>query len=719
MGRKIRARKQSLEKKGRLFERRKESAIAMTIFNRRFLNNLRKNWEIKHRDHLLPNADTIFDFIDRNLTEMILLRNFEETDEWWKIVRDEEIVEGNIQESIAILSWVYWQRLEGYEVLDVSLPRGRSVEDIGCIQQFYNAADGLILEYQDCFNFQLPIDIMCIYGLYQYFHTKFHHFVMVPNQTRYEYIPAWISVAHEVAHIAIEELEDNYYSKWQEIQKTCDCKISVEDPNIDIREFGSEFTNKSLKKELVLEVFKDLSNVVDEIKEISSDEKCLPLMSLLLPKLEERLRVWYRNLTEKSLHINLIRDLNLIEDVLTNITSYLRKSPEMKEFEEKITRKISKIEFKICSLREYIEFERLSSTLFKNHSEMGLDCFFSDWKIIKKRAVDFTEIMLRVLEGDSGNFHLNEQKSGGMEHVSTSQHLLADIVATFLAGEYYIYSLIFYRFLPSVFLSEEGIIHPKQRAPMSLRLFICLETLRCSDWKDFGEMVEEIENLWEEMILGCNKETDLEKKMQIRANIEEKFENMRSKIEDEALRGTASNIWNLILLITEEDFSLEKEYLKLMKAAENNEGVVKDRFDRSYFSYMKHALGYTHRRMLRHPCVLVGTDSLNPLRELIVLVKETLIASEEAFTTKERYDTIDKIRKKLMGGEMVLNMGEVSDNELKELVTPRNILSAYTQIYFEDLLHPKRKDEFNHAKAFNATVMSMAWTQYSLRRFHD
>ncbi|MBU7045286.1 MAG: hypothetical protein HXS54_02530 [Theionarchaea archaeon] len=50
--------------------------------------------------------------------------------------------------------------------------------------------------------------------------------------------------------------------------------------------------------------------------------------------------------------------------------------------------------------------------------------------------------------------------------------------------------------------------------------------------------------------------------------------------------------------------------------------------------------------------------------------------------------------------------------------TPRNILSAYAQIYFEDILN-SGENKRNHEKAFNATVMSLAWTQHALERFHD
>jgi len=568
------------KKERKLFKKRRESTERMAIFNRRYINNLHNNWKIKQEDHLLPNAGTIFDYINKNLSKLEILKDPAKVKEWWQVVADEESIERDIQEAIAILSWVYWQRLEGYEILDVSLSRERLVEDIGCIQQFYNAADALVLEYKECFRSQLPFDIMCVYGLYQQFHTSFRHFIMVPNHTRYEYIPAWISIAHEVAHILIEFLK-------------------IGEKNIEL-----------LKKSL------------------ETDQKNL----------------------------------------------------------EKI----------------------------RNES---VDNFLLSWKQIRRKAIDVAETVIRVMEGDSGYWYLNESKGGEkMEHVGTSEHILADIIATLIAGEFYLYSLVFYRFLPSVFLSEEKIMVRKQQVPMSLRLFICLETLKYSGLNDMSLVVDKIEKLWNKLALDHSKLEGIDKEIQ----------ELKNEVSKESFRMTVDLIANLIKSIIIEDSLLERRYEELLQEAEERtEEEKKNNFDKSYFNYMRHALGNTLKQILRNPDgFLVGVGPKgNSLEELIKLVRDTLFDPEKLFTTVERYEIIEKMRKGLISGELILKNENYNDKDKLDkepgYVTPRNILSAYTQIYFENILNPKKKRSQDYVKAFNTTVMSMAWTQHALKCFHD
>lgn len=715
----------------KLFEKRKRSTEIMTIFNRRYINNLRKNWEIKQKDHLLPKIDTIFDFIERDLSEMAILGNLERITEWWQVVKDEEFIEKNIQENIAILSWVYWQRLEGYEILDVSLSRERLVEDIGCIQQFYNAADGLILEYQKCFNIQMPIDIMCVYGLYEHFHTNFRHFVMVPNQTRYEYISAGVSVAHEVAHIAIDEIENNYVlwlnKKSIEREKTAIGETTYIKKDISKLKIENNLEIGLIPSE-TLEISNNFKNFINEIcSEIGKDDKAQETLLTLanrLDNLHSRMKELRR--PEKDcqlLCMSLYRDLDMMSDIISALRVFLELSLVPGKVKKKVWKELRRIEFKILSLVEVVLDELFTLKLFDSSRTTDIDLFFENWKRIKRRAIDVAETVLRLTEGETGSMYLHEYNLREMKHVYISEHILADIIATLIAGEFYIYSLTFYRFLPSVFSSEEGVIYRKQLVPMSLRLLICLETLKITDWDDMKYLVEGIEELWNKLAWANNiKETGeigVEKE-----KIEKEFQKITSEISDETCKVTAELLWNLIKSIIEEDSCLEKKYNELLEKVENGTEETKDRFDKSYFSYMRHALGNTLKQMLRDSKgFVVGTDSRgNPLEELIRLVKDTLIDPAELFTTKERYDIMNQIKNNLIRGEFIFDVEKCDkkgeSNQLYNWITPRNILSAYAQIYFESILIP-RKNNYDYINVFNATVMSMAWTQYTLERFHD
>lgn len=723
MGSKLSEEEKSNEEKRKLFDKRKESAEMMAKFNRRHFSNLRKNWEIKQKDHLLPNAKTIFKFIEENLSEIEILKNSDNVKEWYQVVRDEEFIESRIQENIAILSWVYWQRLEGYETLDVSLSRERLVEDIGCIQQFYNAADGLILEYQRCFSIQLPIEIMCVYGLFQHFHTSFRHFIMVPNQTRYGYIPAWISVAHEVAHIAIDEIEKKYndhYREWQKKEEIRKRKIEIGEmehlrDSIEPEKIQTLLRNGEIPEEVkrVTENFKDIINRIhSEIKEREVEEALSEILEKITSSYSKLKSANKSRKNHSSLYNSLYDHLKGMSSSLVTIGNSLEYYKISDHNKEKFSREILKIVFEIFSVREAVLTEKLSLLLFKNPEKGNVDKFFLEWKKIKRRAIDIAETALHVLEGDTGLIYLNEPDPKDMRHVYNAEHILADILATLIAGEFYLYSLAFYRFLPSVFPAEEKVILRKQWVPMSLRLFTCLETLKHSSWKEMKNVLNRLETLWMQLAIDYNK---LER-------IEEIVKRLRSKMVDTPYALTVDLLWNLIKSIMEEDLFLENKCKKLLKEAEETE-EAKDKSDRSYFNYMRHALGNTLKQMLRNPKgFLVGVDCEgNCLKELIELVSDNLIDNTELFTAKKRYEIIEKIRKQLVEGEVVFNIEncykkEKSDHEYH--CAPRNILSAYAQTYFEHILNPK-ENKRDYIDAFNATVMSLAWTQHALERFYD
>ena len=738
MGKKLSKKgKESTEKERKLFDKRKESTERMAMFNRRYFNNLRKNWEIKREDHLLPNAKSVFYFIDANLFEMDILKDPENVVDWHQVVIDEEFSESRIQESIAVLSWVYWQRLEGYETLDVSLSRERLVEDIGCIQQFYNAADGLILEYQRCFSVQLPIDIICVYGLYPHFHTAFRHFIMVPNQTRYEYIPAWISVAHEVAHIAIDEIENNYYPAWKETETIRKLKMKFgEIEYVGENGFEPERVREKLRKKLrkklreglipleVLEIIENSSKLIGEIDSKVKERDGTKEILLGLSEEVDLLCSTLKSADEPqsdlpSLCRSVFRSLDNVSGIMMTIGDLLGTAKIMDRDKQRINREIIKIEFKVFSLMEIFSKEELFLRLFRNLEDRDIDTFFSEWRKIKKRAIDIAETILRVFEGDTGFVYLHEPDPKNMRHVYISEHILSDIIATLIAGEFYLYSLAFYRFLPSAYPSEEGVIRKKQRLPMSLRLFICLETLKYSCWEEMEEAIDDIEELW--IKLASNYE-ELEER-------EKEFQEYKKNKWNENCEKTADLVWNLIKSIAVEDSCLEKEYTNLLKAAEEDSEENKRKFDESYFNYMRHALGNALKEMLRNPDgFLIGMDTeremdseRNCLKRLIMSVKENLIDCTELFTTVERYETIERIKGDLKNGILKFDEENCSKkgSDHGNCITPRNILSAYAQIYFEHILNPEKEKSEDYITAFNPTVMSMAWSQHALERFHD
>lgn len=707
----------------KLFNNRRESTRMMAMFNKRYFNSLRKNWKIKQEDHLLPKAETIFDLIDENISGIDILKDPTSIKNWHQVVDDEEFVDRDIQETIAILSWVYWQRLEGYETLDVSLSRERLVEDIGCIQQFYNAADGLVLEYQRCFDIQLPIDIMCVYGLYQYFHTNFRHFIMVPNQTRYEYIPAWISVAHEVAHIAIDEINEDYH-EWQMKEMIRKRRIEImdfEEHNFEPRQVREQLREGDVPQ-VVNEIASNFRNLMEQIcDEAAKDEigKFLEYERVILSGCEyldslgskPKPVLWRDHL---SFYESACKGLDKMSEAVSGVLDSIIYSITSDHVID-MWKKLQGIRFTILSILEITLEEKLSLKLFGNPERGDIGQFFSNWKEIVKRAGDIAETVLHVLEGESGLMYLSESNIEDIRNIGDSEHILADIIATLIAGEFYLYSLAFYRFLPSVFPSEEGIILRKQQVPMSLRLLICLETLKHSVREDMSEMsnlVDCFENSWIQLVIDYNNSKTDEEFQVTKEREEKKIRELKDKISDNNCRMTADLLWSLIESIMEEDFLLEKEYKELLHGAEEGREELKDKFNISHFNYMKHALGNVLRRMLQDPDgFLVGTCyEGNCLKELIELVKGNLINPTELFTTKKRYETIKQMREKLIKGELVFEEGELE-------IKPRNILSAYVQIYFGHILLNSKKEDY--INAFNTAVMSMAWTQHALERFHD
>jgi len=714
----LRGNEKSTKKRRKLFNRRKESTRKMAMFNRRYFSNLRNNWEIKREDHLLPNAGTIFNFIEKDLCEMDILKDLSNVKDWHQIVTDEEHIEGRIQENIAILSWAYWQRLEGYETLDVSLSRERLVEDIGCIQQFYNAADGLIREYQQCFNIQLPLDIMCVYGLYRHFHTASRHFVMVPNQTRYDYIPAWISVAHEVAHIAIDEIENKYYPTWKkkEEMRKIEMKIAKIE-NIEETSIDSESIRRSLRQERIPpeaeKIIKNSAKLVTRIyRKVEKENEKGEIILKLLKKINQIYSILKSPNKSRKDHIFLYKlvlgGLKDVSGILRDIMNFLEDTTVSDRIKKKFEKEIMSIEFRIYSLMVLILEEQLSLQLFGNLETRNVNEFFEKWREIKRRANDIAETVLRIFEGDSGIEYLHLIDPRDMRHVYDSEHILADIIATLIAGEFYLYSLAFYRFLPSIFPSQEGIMYRRQRMPMSLRLFICLETLRCSyqsNWEEMGKVIKRLEILW------IQRATDHRKK----ERTDSIAHNLRNNIPDRYSKITIDLLWNLITSIMDEDLLLEEKYQKLLEDAEEGKEETKDKFDESYFRYMRHALGNALKKMLRDPKgFLTGIDCEgNCLEELIRLVEKNLIDPKELFMDKKRYEVIEKIREHLIHCELRFNKENYNNS-------PRNILSAYAQIYFEYiLLNSKEEENEDYIKAFNATVMSLAWTQHALERFYD
>jgi hypothetical protein len=697
--------KEKTSKERTLFGERKKSTQITAAFNRRYIRNIQKNWEIKHENHLLPDAKTAFHYIDSKLSQMDILHTPEDVREWWKMVQNEKYIESWIQEATALLSWVYWQRLEGYETLDVSFSRERVVEDIGCIQQFYNAADALILEYQNCFCFALPIDIMCVYGLYQEFHTLLPYFILVPNHTRYEYIPVWISVAHEVAHILIDHIEKSYAKHRRESKD-----IWYNMPEF-FKTAEKELRNGSVP-DITLETLKNLEALLDQIctaceendAERTQFQQSKHEFAHVLSSLESLEASQKTNFI--SFYRQLYKDLSGVEfftieklpDMISslNINGKKQFQKNLKEFSQVISHIMDILSYLIS-----MEFKQIR-------------------KQIKRQAINIAETIMRVMEGTSGG----QYASGNVARrepkiVSTYEHLLADIIATFIAGEFYLYSLVFYKFLPSVYVTEKkSMVSSQHQIPMSLRVFVCLETLKYSKWKTMHEIINEIERFWHEISVNHKKIEE----------IEEKVQKLKEGIPNKSSKMTVELIWNLIKSIMEEDFRLEKEYFKLLQEAENSdreENSIRHRFSKSHFCYMKHALGEMLRQILRNDKgFLIGIDSgdasveeeyLSGLPQLIKTVREKIIDPEKLFTTETRYQIMEEIRKKLINGNLVLGLEGSED----EKYTPRNIISAYAQIYFEGIFFQDKRKSSEHIKAFNAAVMSMAWTNYALERFYS
>ncbi|MBU7045287.1 MAG: hypothetical protein HXS54_02535 [Theionarchaea archaeon] len=479
---------------------------------------------------------------------------------------------------------------------------------------------------------------------------------MVPNQTRYEYIPAWISVAHEVAHIAIDEIEINYYPKWKEKEEIRKLKVEIGETehirdSIELRKIQDQLKKGRVPKE-VERVTDDFRAIIDQIgsrveiweieeafsKKTGTEETFSRLSEIreVFHQISEKTALSYSKIrpvdksSEKRLSLcrSLYNHLKAIPNnmcVILNSPEYSRLSDQDKR---EFRKEIMKVIFEAYAIREAVLTEELSLLLFKNPEEGDVDKFFLEWKRIHRRAVDIAETALHILEGDTGFNYLGNHDPRDMRHVYNAEHILADILATLIAGEFYLYSLAFYRFLPSVFLTEERGISKKQRLPMSLRLFICLETLKNTYWKKMKNVINKLEILWIQLAIDHEKSE----------RFDEIVQRLKSEMVNTPYELTVELLWNLIKSIMDEDLFLEKTYNELLKEAEEDE-ETKDRFDKSYFSYMRHALGNTLKHMLRNPKgFLVGVDCEgNCLKELIGLVNDNLVDEMELFTTVERW----------------------------------------------------------------------------------
>lgn len=640
----------SLEDKNRrIFGKRSRLTRDLTCSFLRSVLALRRNWDLHHQNYLLPRAETIFDHIESQIREAYSIRRELGAEDWNEIREDEQLLQCEIQNITAILNWVYWQRLEGYEIADVSAIRECTFEDIGGIQQLFIAADALIEDYRSAFNFQISVDILSVFGLYEELQVPFPFFISAPRYDKYGFLPSWLLFSHEIAHIVIDWIDNKVFS-WIELENQRKKKMDLE--------------------HRIRKLQKTASERGDESSELQAEL--------------EKLKV---ELAERK------GDLNDVQLSLKRI---------------------------------------FKQDFFKNlegNSDYGkLRLFFKNWQKIREKALAIVELMLRLTSGTTGL---------GPEYCSTyerlAEQLICDIIATLLSGEYYIYSLCFYRFFPSLVRHGDKLYWPV-REPYILRFFVCLETLihtapeltkafdllsnihlpLTSSHKSFGcALVEYMEenDLLDRKQFGNSPFIGLLKEFDVRGIFTELLRNHDLKQEKQEYYKfyleQKEMMKKLLEVLLFEENSIKDLYLQVREG-----GWREDEYH--YFgSVMQEEL----RLVLRDGSPKLGKfeeipkNGQNSLKELVELLQKFVI--KHPFYDKDadfcEIGKIARLSEELRSGVLVFP---------SKPGKPRDLMSAFCYLYFKEKL-ADGKVKFEFSEAFNATVLSIAWSIEALKRFSN
>lgn len=601
----------------------------------RSIHAFRRNWEAQHRNFLLPKADSVFDYLEEEIESTYSEKEELGAKKWSEILQDQGKLEVTVQNTIAILDWVYWQRLEGYETADVSAVRECSFEDIGGIQQLFIAADALIEDYKSAFSFEIPYDILSVFGLHEKLQVPVpsHYFISVPRYAKYGVLPSWILFSHEIAHIAICQLDD-MYRKWK------------------ILDFSDQFVRKEVLK-----------------KRKSGKKK---------------------------------QDISKIE-----------------EFNEKTTEFLMKILKK-----------DLLSILDGESNREKLGNFFSIWHEIQLRAMDITELMIRLTSGSTG------LRARHLSHEELAEQLICDIIATLLSGEYYIYSLCFHEFFPSIvrkgkrlgwsvselfilrfFICLETLIHSAPKLTRSLDLLSSIYPPLIADHKIFGSAL--VEYMRDNNLL-IPDESDFIKQLQD-FNIKNisgyllNYYSEKKKTDNhfQLYQVQRRMMVELLRELFREENSVKKHYLEVRRQHEEQ-----DEMNGLRYFYMGSVLQEELRLLLKEGSPRLekfgegSSEEINSLERLIDLLQRFIIEDKGSFYRKDAdLKEIKKIRELAdrLRNERTLVLPS-------EGVRPTKIISAFCYLYFKEKL-AKGKYRFEFSEAFNAAILSMAWSREALKRF--
>lgn len=713
--------------------------------HKRSIHAFKRNWKLRHSNFLLPKADSIFGFLEAEIKNSLYSTKskYSGANEWSHISEDEGRLETKIQDILAILRWTYWQRLEGYETADVSAIREPSFEDIGGIQQLFAAADALIEDYKSRFSFNLPYDILGVFGLHDIFENPYQHFISAPRYAKYGFFPSWILFSHEIAHIAIRWIE-HQEAIWREVEESLkpdeqDWELIKNETFVGMRSAlvsSQDYNNED--SELLEEIDRILRGEEEwDFRDYScSEEKYARIVAL------------WNNFIKKSTFPTPL--------MIKTSKSLIRIVSLMKKFSENLEE----------PSRNFIEKnlkEDLSRSLKGDSNYRKVKNFFEIWHEIRRRAMDIAELMMRFTSGSTGRKVLHKPELWKFSHDEMANEVIYDIIATLLSGEYFIYSLCFYYFFPSFikYENERIRIKPPVRDPFILRSLVCLETLICTR-SEISKIFDLLSNIYlypsnkyqtpGTEIEDYMKKTDLSgmKGQKNRKFIEllQRFDMRRicevllSNLDKEMEGGKYSELYNMQRTMME---NLLKELLK------EEESVMKFFFEakkqfregneeeelRSYFNYMGSALQEDLRLLLREgspnpkkfeESQIDFGESIpedNSLRRLILLVKEFFVVKEKGsfydeFKGFKEIREIKKTAEDLKKGKIVFR-SEDKDSE-RPTKDPRHIISAFCQLYFKEKLFlieesTEEKPRFEFFKALNSTILSMAWSKEALKRF--
>lgn len=760
-------------KRTKIFRKRSRLVRDWAESHLRSIHAFRQNWRLKHEDYLLPKADGIFDFLENTIRNIYSMK--EEcvgASEWEEIHQDEPTLERDVQALLTALNWIYWQRLEGYETADVSTMREVSFEDIGGIQQLYIAADALIEDYKSNFSFELPYDFLSVFGLHPSIRVTVPFFISAPRYAKYGFFPSWILFSHEIAHVAIDWIEERYV-EWEEYikymkMKRVEWELKKGRNQIFIEEYKREFKALGLESEMILEFDKMriehqedyFSDELDkrgtailyDIKECA--ERVFSNMKSVLSsyEIDNENSDFLKRIDEISSILGNVENLDYgdflsrYEKILKHWDDFAEKSKFMETPAAEALRILAnELNDTINAYKELYEkpkkimkgLEGIRNKLPGSSEFQKLEYFFEKWKEIRDRAFGIAELMLRLAGGNTGRRYLRRSIPELHPHEEIAIELICDIIATFLSGEYYIYSFFFYKFMPTLKISKEKEIRPAKADPMILRLFVCLETLR--------ETVPELEKLIDylsikylysprildtfgEEIIRYLKNEGVLKDIESYPSLDmKKISGELLKVVDERINDQKNIMEVLLDEIMQEENEIKKSYLDSQKSSELGS---EDRLANRFF-YIGNVLQEDIRLLLREGSPNpekfrdpnkegVSTEE-SALKQLINLVGEYLIKDEGKFyNVDEDYKEIEQIKnlsKCLEEGNILLNLdGKKYENIEPEYITPKYIISAFCYSYFMDEL-TKDNPEFTFFKAFNSTILSMTWSRKALDRF--